>query len=170
MEQAVSLLRDTEAFYTQFTEGVSSALGISSLSQIRGTAYEQQVWVLYICFALIAVSRAATEVSRGNTVVEQVVSLLNEYSDGHLEVSDIDEDKGDPEGEAFLKMVQQAAASVPAEDTVPNIWQSELWTCSFILDWGLRIVRSQGMQMRVEEGDVRYVVYLHVEGDRDSNS
>ncbi|KAF2153945.1 SET domain-containing protein [Myriangium duriaei CBS 260.36] len=169
LEDAASVLKaEHEKYHEQFLAGVMAGFGVNDLADTRGTNVEQQIWVLYLCFTLVLIAQGMTETQQGGLVNRQVISLLHEYSGGQLEVPDIDEDADDPEGQAFLNAVKRAAAAVSVPGGESNIWSSELWSCSFILDWGLRIARSQGMQMRVADNDVRYVVYLHVD-DEDEN-
>ncbi|GAM87928.1 hypothetical protein ANO11243_059560 [Dothideomycetidae sp. 11243] len=149
LEEAVHVLStDSPASHKDFIHGITAGFGLTDLAETRGTPIEQQIWVLYICFALIAVSSSSSQQPKDSLLNRQVVSLLDEYSNGELQLPAEDEDADDPEGQAFLAVVAKAAAASGEEN---SIWRSRLWSCSFVLDWGLRIARSQGMQMRVDE-------------------
>lgn len=99
-----------------------------------------------------------------------------EYERGE---QDEDKEEGISEDEEAMAEVAPYLALIgSAADNLPgSLWTHSGWTADFMLDWGVRIAKSQGMHMNVgaqnsgddddysseEEGDVRYVVYLHVE-------
>lgn len=149
LEEALAALRtDNSQGCEDFTTGIKSALGIDDLADVRGSDLEQHLWVLYLCFVHLLPRSAGL-------VAKQLEALEAEYG---LPV-DEEEEAEDPEGTSFLGIVERAVAHVGDD----SAWRAGRWTSSFVLDWGLRIARSQGMQMRIAEGDVRYVVYLHVD-------
>ncbi|KAF4554924.1 SET domain-containing protein 1 [Elsinoe fawcettii] len=174
LEEAMcAMLAATPAQHEQFITGILAAFSIEAVAQLRGSDLEQHVWVLYLCAAFIScrsiVFGSLEELARSETglLPLQVRSLSDEY-EGHQYTSPVpagsDDDQGDPEGRVFMDLVAKAAAAVVAGDArATNIWRSPLWSNSFVLDWGLRIARSQGMHMRLADDDVRYVLYLHLD-------
>lgn len=169
LEDAIHLLTVHDAASGQaFTKGIEHAFDVPAISAVWGTGIEQQLWILYLCYAMVVVFQTTTGpegVAADSVLRAQMVSLVREYGDGQLEISEEDADSSDPEGQALIGVVRRAAASVTGEDN--SAWRSKWWTCSFILDWGLRIATSQGMQMRLSDDAVRHVLYLHVDKDED---
>ncbi|KAF2220811.1 hypothetical protein BDZ85DRAFT_20038 [Elsinoe ampelina] len=180
LEEAIhNMLVSAPARHEQLITGIIAAFSLNDIADIRGSELEQHVWVLYLCAALIA-AQTAVATTRDNPDGQstrellplQMKTLSDEYDgDQFLAVvpaSDSDDDQNDPEGRYFMKLVGKAASDVVAGDArATNVWRSPLWSTSFILDWGLRITRSQGMNMRLADDDVRYVVYLHVDDDQE---
>jgi len=132
---------------TEFLDGVG--LGESDLEGIRGGPVEQRIWVLWVCYVTILAGEG-----REGLLSRWIASLGEEYGEPFDEEGE-DEDEAAP----FMRVVKGAAED-SGEDSV---WRSRHWSSGFVLDWGMRVVTSQGMMMRIAGGDVRFVVYLHVQ-------
>ncbi|PNS16561.1 Ribosomal lysine N-methyltransferase 4 [Sphaceloma murrayae] len=157
-----------------FVSGIMNGYSITELSDLWGSEVEQHVWVLLVCAALITCSGTNGEteiqglVEGRSLLLSQVRSLVNEY-DGEQYIqpapaSHMDIDGADEEAASFFRIVMKArSAGSGGDENLNNLWLSRLWTSDLILDWGLRIARSQGMNMRMANGEVRYVLYLHVD-------
>ncbi|TKX18134.1 putative ribosomal lysine N-methyltransferase set10 [Elsinoe australis] len=173
-EACHSFAASAPVHHEQFVSGILSNYQIDDISALRGSEVEQHVWVLFLCAALISLasniagSDSKSRESERDMLLLQVQSLSNEYGGDQYLMAAEDTQMGDngqdPEGRAFMGMVGKAAAAVgTGNEYATNIWKSSLWSCDLLLDWGLRIARSQGMNMRIADNDVRYVVYLHID-------
>ena len=154
-----------EGRFKEFVKGVG--LEGADVDTLGASDAEQRIWVLLACYLTLCASSTEDEQGAGSLVGRWAKSLEAEYGEPFPAGADEDEEvragqdrAPEPESEPFLHVVRSANEKV---GDAGSLWRSKRWTSDFVLDWGLRIVRSQGMLMRVVEGDVRYVIYLHVE-------
>lgn len=155
--------------HKSFTAGMKKFLGTSKLSKLPDTDQEEQVWVLWLCFLVLNSEPAAAESDTSDvsgTVRKWQVSLEAEYGDPRTGLagageSDEEEDEEDEQAAFYKSCVRRAAMFLPG-----SVWTKPGWSTDLILDWGVKIMNSQGTLMRFDEGgveDVRYVLYLHVD-------
>lgn len=158
LENALSVL-STEApdLHKSFLAGLRYALGTSKLHKFRGTEHEEQIFTILLCFLYLAFTTQPESCSQTGLLAGWIKALVEEYGMPEFEE---DEDEGDEEAGEYLERVRRAATFLPG-----SVWSSELWREGFVLDFGVRVTKSQGTYMDVgseDEEDVRYVVYLHV--------
>lgn len=136
-----------------FLAGIKAAYGTRKLKKFRGTEQEEVIWVLFINFL------ALSSFPDGESMVAKWRARLeDEYGAPQLGEKG-GEGEPDPDAAEYLDAVETAAAAVPG-----SLWSNGAWDSDFVLDWGVRILKSQGTMMDVGEGeedDVRYVMYLH---------
>jgi hypothetical protein len=85
-------------------------------------------------------------------------SLEAEYGSPLAETSEGDDEEADEDAADHLQRVKKAAMFLPG-----SVWTSPAWTSDFVLDWGMRLTKSQGTYMDVGDEDMRYVLYLHID-------
>ncbi|GAB7352361.1 hypothetical protein MBLNU459_g2800t1 [Dothideomycetes sp. NU459] len=181
LEQAVAVLEvEAPEAHGEFLAGLKSLAGTGKLRKLRGTEAEEEVWAILLCFVhlhVVALQQAQVAGSDGDEDEEEGMlekwkrSLEVEYGAPAIHDDDssppMGAEDGDEDAAEYLDRVKAAGKSLPG-----SLWTSPAWTAEFVLDWGVRIAKSQGMFMDVSEddadeeqgdGDVRYVVYLHVE-------
>jgi len=157
---------ETHDMYASFMLGLQHAVGFSQekISTVAGSEFEQHIWLLWLCFAYIDYRRQREDSK--NSIIHHSYSWMKdleaEYGDPFADSENAMEGTGtrqeqvvDVEAQPFLSIVQTAAEALP-----DSLWCAEAWRSDFVLDWGLRIARSEGMMMRIADNDVRYVVYL----------
>jgi len=158
-EDAVDLLElEMPAVHKSFMSGVKYVTGTSKLRKLRGSEHEEYLWTILLCFLYLA---CTSQPAAPGLISQWIQSLVAEYGEPDLQASPSDDDETDEEAAEYLDRVKKAAMFLPG-----SLWTSEAWTADFVLDFGMRISKSQGTYMDIgdeEVGeDVRYVVYLHV--------
>jgi len=129
----------------------------------RGSPLERDtIWVLWVCYITILADaeRTAEPYCKQGLIARWVAALRIEYGEPFAE------DEG--EEEEAVRLLGAAGGAAVRTDRHDgrdgdSVWRSRRWNSAFVLDWGMRVVQSQGMMMRCGEDDVRFVVYLHVE-------
>jgi hypothetical protein len=159
-EDAVDLLElEMPAAHKSFMSGVKYVTGTTKLRKLRGSEHEEYLWTILLCFIYLAHSTSSSSPTPSLTS-QWMLSLVDEYGTPNLQASNPDEEQ-DEEATEYLDRVKKAAMFLPG-----SLWTSEAWTADFVLDFGMRISKSQGTYMDIgdeEVGeDVRFVVYLHV--------
>ena len=158
-EDAVNLLElEMPAAHKSFMSGVKYVTGTTKLRKLRGSEHEKYFWTILLCFLYLA---HTSQPAAPGLISQWMQSLIAEYGEPDLGVSAPDDDETDEDAAEYLDRVKKAAMFLPG-----SLWTSEAWTADFVLDFGMRISKSQGTYMDIgdeEVGeDVRYVVYLHV--------
>ncbi|KAH0284493.1 SET domain-containing protein [Aureobasidium namibiae CBS 147.97] len=158
-EDAVDLLElEMPAAHKSFMSGVKYVTGTTKLRRLRGSEHEEYLWTILLCFLYLA---CTSQTAAPGLISQWIQSLVAEYGEPDLQASTSDDDETDEEAAEYLDRVKKAAMFLPG-----SLWTSEAWSADFVLDFGMRISKSQGTYMDIgdeEVGeDVRYVVYLHV--------
>ncbi|KAG9681534.1 SET domain-containing protein, partial [Aureobasidium melanogenum] len=160
LEDALELLEmEMPAAHKSFMSGVKYVTGTTKLRKLRGSEHEEYLWTILLCFIYLAyTSQPATETP--GLISRWMQSLIDEYGEPELTAGEADEE-ADEEAAEYLDRVKKAAMFLPGSP-----WTNAAWTSDFVLDFGMRISKSQGTYMDIgdeEVGeDLRYVVYLHV--------
>lgn len=186
LEQVMDVLEvEAPEAWREIYAGMKWIAGTGKMKKLRGSEREGEVWGVLLCFVYLYVEGLRKEQQGGNEAEEEegmlekwVRGLETEYgrpslSGSRAENENGDEEMGDGHGtdagvaeeEAgpTLASIKKAASNLPG-----SLWTSPAWTADFLLDWGVRIAKSQGTYMDVghadeeAEEDVRFVVHLHV--------
>lgn len=180
IESAVEILqRDAPAIHKSFMSGVKYCTGTTKLRKLRGTEQEEHLWTIWLCFAylhyrdgdggvngLLGRWMRSLEAEYGDPLASSAGAAdQGEGKEGEVTEEEEDEEEGEEEEEevdedaaVYLEQVKKAAMFLPG-----SVWTSRAWTSDFVLDWGMRIAKSQGTYMDVGDDDLRYVVYLHLD-------
>jgi hypothetical protein len=138
--------------------GVKYVTGTTKLRKLRGSEHEEYLWTILLCFLYLAHTTQPSTPTSGLTS-KWIQSLIEEYGEPDLHAGTPDEET-DEEAAEYLDHVKKAAMFLPG-----SLWTNPAWTADFVLDFGMRISKSQGTYMDIgdeEVGeDLRYVVYLH---------
>jgi hypothetical protein len=158
-EDAVDLLEmELPAAHKSFMSGVKYVTGTTKLRKLRGSEHEEYLWTILLCFLYLAHTTQPSTPTSGLTS-KWIQSLIEEYGEPDLHAGTPDEET-DEEAAEYLDHVKKAAMFLPG-----SLWTNPAWTADFVLDFGMRISKSQGTYMDIgdeEVGeDLRYVVYLH---------
>jgi hypothetical protein len=159
-EDAVDLLElESPAAHKSFMSGVKYVTGTTKLRKLRGSEHEEYLWTILLCFIYLAHTTQPSTLTSGLTA-KWMQSLIEEYGEPDLPAETPDEET-DEEAAEYLDRVKKAAMFLPG-----SLWTNPAWTADFVLDFGMRISKSQGTYMDIGDEDVgedlRYVVYLHV--------
>ncbi|CAD0097751.1 unnamed protein product [Aureobasidium mustum] len=147
------------AAHKSFMAGVKYVTGTTKLRKLRGSEHEEYLWTILLCFIYLAYTSQPDTASPG-LIGRWMQSLVDEYGEPELTAGDPDEET-DEEAAEYLDRVKKAAMFLPGSP-----WTNAAWTADFVLDFGMRISKSQGTYMDIGDEeigeDLRYVVYLHV--------
>ena len=152
--------------YSTFIAGLQHGMGLpqEGIPAAIGSDLEQHLWLLWLCYAYLNFRKDLENVDSGaqHVVSRWMKNLEAEYGDPFAEAGTAMEatetqqsETVEPEAQPFLTIVRSAASALP-----DSLWNADAWRSDFILDWGLRIARSEGMMMRTSEESVNYVLYL----------
>ncbi|KAI5196713.1 hypothetical protein AUEXF2481DRAFT_5995 [Aureobasidium subglaciale EXF-2481] len=159
LEDALDLLEiEIPAAHKSFMSGVKYVTGTTKLRKLRGSEHEEYLWTILLCYLYLAQS-SQPSTSSPSLIGKWIQSLVDEYGEPDIQAGEPDEET-DEEAAEYLNRVKKAAMFLPG-----SLWTNPAWTADFVLDFGMRISKSQGTYMDIgEEGDedLRYVVYLHV--------
>ncbi|GAB7342999.1 hypothetical protein MBLNU457_g1095t2 [Dothideomycetes sp. NU457] len=163
LEEVFAVMRrEAPAAWDQFATGIFGS-DRQDGKVFRGTPLERDtIWILWICYITILADpeRTVEPSCKEGLIVRWVNALREEYGEPFVE------DEGEEEDAVrLLGAADGAAVRTDVHDgrDKDSVWRSPRWNSAFVLDWGMRVVQSQGMMMRCGEDDVRFVVYLHVE-------
>lgn len=157
------VLQEAPDAHKAFMAGVKYCAGTTKLRKLRGTDQEEFMWTIFLCFIYLHYRKIeatpAGSLGSDSILRNWMRSLENEYgeplaADGAEADEDADEDAAE-----YLNRVKKAAMFMPG-----SLWKSPEWTSDFVLDWGMRLTKSQGTYMDVGDDDMRYVMYLHIDG------
>lgn len=166
---------DSQEHLNGFMAGVRASFGIADEADpIKGLDAndERDILILWVCYAYLYYRPwMASFTSHTETptplLVKYLHNLEREYGepvpDDTLSrtslVDSVTTLEMDPQASRWLSMVRRAADQMP-----DSLWQSKAWTSDFVLDWGLRIVQSQGMSIALN-GHPEVFLYLHTDED-----
>ncbi|KAI5197204.1 SET domain-containing protein [Aureobasidium subglaciale] len=159
LEDALDLLEiEMPAAHKSFMSGVKYVTGTTKLRKLRGSEHEEYLWTILLCYLYLAhTSQPST--SNPSLIANWIQSLVDEYGEPALQAGEPDEET-DEDAAEYLDRVKKAAMFLPG-----SLWTDAAWTADFVLDFGMRISKSQGTYMDIgeeDDEDLRYVVYLHV--------
>jgi hypothetical protein len=185
LESALELLKlEMPTAHQSFMSGVKYVAGTTKLRKLRGSDHEEYLWIIFVCFVYLACTLLPREGMLGEQSLltsRWMHALVEEYGQPELQTrasaaaaaitnddddDDEEEEKEEEEEEAaeYLDRVKKAAMFLPG-----SLWTNVAWTPDFVLDFGMRVCKSQGTYMDFgvaaaddQKEDVRYVVYLHV--------
>ena len=164
LEEAVELFAQSSGSVIQgFMAGVQANANTSDLEQLRLAGWEEDAWVLLLCYSWLAVIR---ENSAGGGQLEKWMAELDaEYQPGLLLAPTTDA-KTAVEGEAsneagdMMTIVKRAAAKLPG-----SVWEDQRWSERLIAGFGGRVLKNESFMMMVQDGrgreEARLVAYLH---------
>jgi hypothetical protein len=163
LEEAVELFAGSnESMVEGFMAGVQANANTSDLEQLRLAGWEEDAWVLLLCYSWLAV--ASDNFSGEGRLEKWMAELDAEYQPGLL-LAPADE-KTAVEGEAsseagdMMTIVQRAAAKLPG-----SVWEDQRWSERLIAGFGGRVLKNESFMMMVQDGrgreEARLVVYLH---------
>lgn len=144
-----------------FMSGLKYCAGTTKFRKIRDSNQEEVLWGVLLCFMYLHYRDIQAGAAGASSVLcSWMRSLETEYGSPLPEggAAAEAEEKVDEEAAEYISRVKKAAMFLPG-----SIWTSPAWTSDFVLDWGMRLTKSQGTYMEVGQGDVRFVVYLHID-------
>lgn len=157
------VLREAPEAHKAFMGGLKYCAGTTKLRKLRGTEQEEFMWTVFLCFIYLHYRHADAGRRFGPDAIlgKWMHSLEAEYGVPFDELgagANAGDDESDGEAAEYLERVKKAAMFLPG-----SAWKSSDWTSDYVLDWGVRLTKSQGTYMEVGDGDMRYVMYLHID-------
>ncbi|KAK6442425.1 hypothetical protein LTR95_001333 [Oleoguttula sp. CCFEE 5521] len=147
LDEVISNSGLPERVLRSFLSGIAANANTSDLAQLRQAGWEDDVWVLFLCYAWIWSSIA------GDTK-PWLQPLVSEFDPGRAAAD------GDLDGDELMSVVRQAALG-----TSDVVWEDGRWSEMFIARFGGRVLQHLGFAMmvtnEVAEEEQRVVVYLH---------
>lgn len=166
LEEAVELFAASDESVVQsFMAGVQANANTADLEQLRLAGWEEDAWVLLLCYSWLAVTSHENSPGDGSGQLDKWMAELDaEYQPGLL-LAPADE-KTAVEGEAsseagdMMTIVKRAAAKLPG-----SVWEDQRWSERLIAGFGGRVLKNESFMMMVQDGrgreEARLVVYLH---------
>jgi hypothetical protein len=172
LEEAVELFAaSNESVVQGFMAGVQANANTSDLEQLRLAGWEEDAWVLLLCYSWLAVTSNQTPLNNNNNNHSQLgkwmAEMDAEYQPGLL-LAPSGDAKTAVEGEAsseagdMMTIVQRAAAKLPG-----SVWEDQRWSERLIAGFGGRVLKNESFMMMVQDvrgrgrEEARLVVYLH---------
>ncbi|KAL1297291.1 hypothetical protein AAFC00_004846 [Neodothiora populina] len=154
------VLQEAPVAHKAFMGGVKYCAGTTKLRKLRGTDQEEFMWTILLCFMYLHYRKCVAngETNDNSILWKWMRNLESEYGAPVIE-ADAAEEEADEDAAVYLDRVKKAAMFLPG-----SVWKSSFWTRDFVLDWGMRLTKSQGTYMDVGDEDMRYVMYLHIDG------
>lgn len=156
LDEAVVLM--DESMSKDFLAGVRANARTSDVEQLRLAGWEEDAWVLLLCYAWLWTSSNPSE----EMVKAHIDELEAEYHAESLATGSSDSVEGGESDEAgdLMNIVKTAAERLPG-----SLWADERWSERFIAGFGGRVLKNESFMMMVpsEDGgeEPRLVVYLH---------
>ncbi|KAF7193330.1 Ribosomal lysine N-methyltransferase set10 [Pseudocercospora fuligena] len=133
-----------------FVDGIVANAGTPDLNQLREAGWEEDVFVLLICYCQIAFGFELPEYCQGSTANVEAELLAQEME----------------QARDLLGLVATARQAVPAPE---SIWSSDQWTEQFVAQVGGRMLIHESFMMMVPaEGQEVARPVLYVLGSRAS--
>ena len=163
LESFFSLLTTTQTLNADFLRGIMANANTIDIEQLRLAGWEEDVWVLLLCYLFLLPESRRPGWLRG--ALEQEYSSPNGRNLGHC---GNDQDSSEVEQAESLMEIVHTAASACSGDSV---WSDSRWTPRFITRTGGKMLLYESFMVMVPgervagEGDeVRLCVYLHFGG------
>jgi hypothetical protein len=161
LEEAVDLFAASDRGVVEgFMAGVQANANTSDLEQLRLAGWEEDAWVLLLCYSWLAVTSSP---GGDGQLGKWMVELEAEYQPGLLlEPSGAQAVEGEASSEAgdMMTIVQRAAAKLPG-----SVWEDQRWSERLIAGFGGRVLKNESFMMMVQDGsgreEARLVTYLH---------
>lgn len=158
LEEAVALFMEDSDVMQSFMAGVQANANTSDLEQLRLAGWEEDAWVLLLCYTWLAVTK-----SPGDGRLEKWIEGLEaEYEPGQLlkPASSVAQGEASAEAGDMMEVVRRAAERLPG-----SVWGDQRWSEKLIAGFGGRALKNEGFMMMVadERGreEARLVMYLH---------
>jgi hypothetical protein len=164
LEEAVDLFVASDSGVIEgFMAGVQANANTSDLEQLRLAGWEEDAWVLLLCYSWLAVTSKSS--NGGGQLEKWMAELDAEYQPGLL-LAPSDAATQAVEGEAsseagdMMTIVQRAAAKLPG-----SVWEDQRWSERLIAGFGGRVLKNESFMMMVQDvsgrEEARLVTYLH---------
>lgn len=158
LEEAVELFAQSTSAIQGFLAGVKANANTTDLEQLRLAGWEEDAWVLLLCYAWLLVTSQPGD----SQLCKWIVELEAEYQPGSLLTPAAQTVEGEASNEAgdMMTIVKRAAASLPG-----SIWEDARWSEKLIAGFGGRVLKNESFMMMVSDEigreEARLVVYLH---------
>ena len=156
LDEALALM--DESMTKDFLAGIRANARTSDVEQLRLAGWEEDAWVLLLCYAWLWTSSNPSE----EIVKAHLDELEAEYHGESLVMGVSDSVEGEASDEAgdLMSVVKTAAERLPQ-----SIWADDRWSERFIAGFGGRALRNESFMMMVTSAEggeePRLVVYLH---------
>lgn len=158
LEEAIALFQESSGLGDNFMAGIKASSNTSDTEQLRLAGWEEDVWVLLLCYM-----RLWSSDHSGVVPLSRYMSALDaEYHGPGLEASEPARVEGEASEEAsdLMRIARRAAADAPE-----SVWSDGRWSERSIAGFGGRVLKNESFMMMVagEDGveEPRLVVYLH---------
>jgi hypothetical protein len=157
LEEAVNLFSQSSSEIQGFMAGVQANANTSDLEQLRLAGWEEDAWVLLLCYSWLLVTSQSEEGQLSKWMAE----LDAEYQPSLL-LAQSERVEGEASNEAgdMMTIVKRAAAKLPG-----SLWEDERWSEKLIAGFGGRVLKNESFMMMVQDGtgreEARLVMYLH---------
>jgi hypothetical protein len=157
LEEAVGLFGQSSSAIQGFMAGVQANANTSDLEQLRLAGWEEDAWVLLLCYSWLLVTSQSEEGQLNKWMAE----LDAEYQPSLL-LAQSERVEGEASNEAgdMMTIVKRAAARLPG-----SLWEDERWSEKLIAGFGGRVLKNESFMMMVQDGtgreEARLVMYLH---------
>lgn len=160
LEEAVELFAQSNSDAIQgFMAGVQANANTSDLEQLRLAGWEEDAWVLLLCYSWLAVTGAPGDGQLDKWMAE----LEAEYQPSLLlapAAAQVVEGEASSEAGDMMTIVKRAAAKLPG-----SVWEDQRWSERLIAGFGGRVLKNESFMMMVQDGsgrdEARLVTYLH---------
>jgi hypothetical protein len=161
LEEAVELFAQSNGNVVQgFLAGVQANANTSDLEQLRLAGWEEDAWVLLLCYSWLAVTSSPGEGQLGKWMAE----LDAEYQPGLLlapaATAEAVEGEASSEAGDMMTIVKRATAKLPG-----SVWEDQRWSERLIAGFGGKVLKNESFMMMVQDGsgreEARLVTYLH---------
>lgn len=134
----------------QFIEGIASSAGTDNVEQLRAAGWEEDVFVLLLCYLHLDGWKESLEAEYLN---------IEDQTSQNTGVDDLEQARG------LMAIVRHAAQSIPG-----SLWQDARWSDSLIADYGGAIMKHESFLMMLPSPtsvdasaeSATLVVYLHL--------
>lgn len=156
LDEAVALMDGSMT--KDFLAGIRANARTSNIEQLRLAGWEEDAWVLLLCYAWLWTSSNPTE----EMIKAHIDELEAEYHAESLVAESSVSVQGEASGEAddLMTIVKTAAERLPE-----STWADKRWSERLIAGFGGRVLKNESFMMMVpsEEGgeEPRLVVSLH---------
>lgn len=161
IEEALGMLRSEDRkAYDDFMRGVEANTNSSDPSTLVQAGWEDELWVLFLCFAALQYGHVMDSACTKSSNVHQWMSSLEQEYDVPGKSA------GSPEAvpPGMMDLVRTAQADCAAA----SVWNDAAWSEGFVSSWAGKILRCESMMMRVAGVDgeerPRLVLYLRIDG------
>jgi hypothetical protein len=158
LEEAVDLFTQSTSGIQGFMAGVQANANTSDLEQLRLAGWEEDAWVLLLCYSWLLV----TSQPEDSQLSKWMVELDAEYQPSLLLEPTAEKVEGEASNEAgdMMTIVKRAAPRLPG-----SLWEDSRWSEKLIAGFGGRVLKNESFMMMVQDStgreEARLVMYLH---------